>query len=90
MSSEDEKGRLIFPCEYALKIIGSNSQVFEEQMLVLLRQHFPMIGEGAVKLRLSSEQKYLALSVTLWVEHKETLDNLYQELSTHPLVLFAL
>lgn len=79
-----------FPSDYTIKVIGKNSLSFEGEVIALIRKHFPNLGEGAVKHNKSKEKNYLALSITLYVESKQDLDNLYQALSDHPLVLFAL
>jgi hypothetical protein len=86
----DQKGKLTFPCEFTFKIIGLSSAEFEAQVLVLMRQHFPKLGEGAIKLRPSQNGKYIALSVTVEAQSQEQLDGAYQELTDNPLVLFAL
>lgn len=88
--TEKEPGKLTFPCEFIFKVIGNADGLFESEMLQLFRQHFPQIGEAAISSKPSKNQKYLALSITVHAISQEQLDNIYQVLSRHPLVLFVL
>lgn len=92
MSDELPPGETLleFPCEFTIKIIGKSNETFEVEVLTLVRKHFPDTLEGALKLKHSKQKNYLAYSVTLWVESKETLDALYQDLSDCPQVIFTL
>lgn len=92
MDEKDVSGETImsFPCEFTIKIIGLTSETFEAEVISIVRKHFPNLGEGAIKLNHSKEKKYLAYSVTLWVEEKRSLDDLYQSLSESQHVIFAL
>ncbi|HET9843244.1 MAG TPA: DUF493 domain-containing protein [Gammaproteobacteria bacterium] len=90
--SEDQNRETLlkFPCDYTIKIIGNTSQEFEAEVISIVRKHFPNIGEGAVTQKLSKESKYLAMSVSLWVENQKSLDNLYKELTSSPFTIFVL
>lgn len=92
MTDEIKEGETLmeFPCDFTIKIIGKTSDQFEGEVIALVRKHFPNLGEGAVKMNHSKENNYLALSVTLRVESKPPLDNLYQDLTDSPLVIFVL
>lgn len=81
---------LTFPCEFTLKIIGYSDQTFESEVLKILNQHFPQLGEGAISLNPSKNGKYLAFTVKAPVSSQEQLDNAYRALSASPYVLFAL
>lgn len=86
----DQSGKLTFPCEFTFKVIGLATDHFEAEVLVLIRQHFPKLGEAAVKARNSQNGKYLALSITVDAQSQEQLNNAYQALTDNPHVLFAL
>lgn len=88
--SEKEPSKLTFPCEFTFKVIGVANDLFESEVLQIFRHHFPSLSEAAVTSKLSKNQKYLALSVTTTATSQAQLDNIYQVLSHHPLVLFAL
>ena len=66
------------------------SEEFKTQILLLLRKHLPELSDKAVQDRPSQDGKYLALSITLYVNNREQLDTIYREITASPLVLMAL
>lgn len=81
---------LTFPCQYSYKVIGLATDEFEAEVLKIFRQHFPHLGEGAIRLAHSKKEKYIAYTVTVEAVSQAQLDATYFDLSKHPLVLFAL
>jgi putative lipoic acid-binding regulatory protein len=94
MTNEDTNNHtqslLQFPCDFVIKIFGAASDEFEMQALTIIRHHIKDIREDAIKSRLSKDNKYLALTITLYVESREQLDVLYKELSANPQILMVL
>jgi putative lipoic acid-binding regulatory protein len=86
----NDSGKLTFPCQFTLKIIGLANAEFEGEVQEILRQHFPQLGEGAITMNLSKNGKYLAYTVKVLAISQPQLDAAYQDLSASPLVLFAL
>ena len=81
---------LSFPCEYHLKVMGENHPEFEIQVITIVRQHVPGLGEAAISRRDSSQQRYVSLSIQFVAQSREQLDALYQELHNCPRVIMAL
>ena len=91
MTSLDQAAPLlVFPCNYALKIIGAADEQFEVAVLPILNKHIPNLTEGAIAYNKSRSDKYVALTVRCYALSKEHVDDLYRELSTTPQVLMAL
>lgn len=88
--SENQQGKFTFPGHFTFKVIGLANGPFEHEVLQIFRQHFPKLGEGAVSINPSKNDKYVSLSITVVATSQAELDNLYQVLTHHPLVLFAL
>lgn len=88
--TEREPSKLTFPCEFIFKVVGNADGLFEGEMLQIFRQHFPQLGEAAITAKPSKNSKYVALSITVHATNQAQLDNLYQVLSRHPMVLFVL
>lgn len=86
----DEQGKLTFPCEFTFKIIGLANHEFEGEVLRIMREHFPQLGENAISLKNSKNGKYLALSVVVQAKSQPQLDAAYTALSNNPLILFVL
>lgn len=80
----------LFPCEFPIKVFGIRSDEFEINVLSIIRKHVPDLKENAIQNRSSKEGKYLALTITLFVESREQLDAIYQDLTKSPYVLMAL
>jgi putative lipoic acid-binding regulatory protein len=53
-------------------------------------QFDPDFDAASIELRESSGGKYLGVTITVTATSREQLDNLYQALSTHPLVKVVL
>ncbi|MFI4937253.1 MAG: YbeD family protein [Candidatus Berkiellales bacterium] len=85
-----ENGKLTFPCQFTFKIIGLANHEFEWEVMKILREHFPQLGEGSTQFKLSTNGKYLAISCNVLAKSQDELDGTYQELSRHPLILFVL
>lgn len=72
---------LEFPCDFPIKIMGVNSAEFEAEVIRIVREHAPNLGEGAIRQNPSAKGTYLALTVTIRAESKDQLDNLYRALT---------
>ncbi len=75
---------MTFPCEFQIKIIGTNSDLFWLEVINITRKHFPDTHDQSIEKRPSKKDNYLAISITLYVEDQPTLDALYRELTQHP------
>lgn len=87
---DSNKTLLTFPCEFTIKVFGSTTDSFESTVLQIIKKHVPSFSEESIQKRPSENAKYIALSVTVHVESKQQLDNIYQELSASPQVIMAL
>jgi uncharacterized protein len=85
-----EESLLTFPCDFTLKIFGLHSDEFEANVLMLIHKHVPNFSDRAIQQRSSQKGKYCALSITIHVESREQLDNVYRELSSSPHVIMVL
>ena len=75
---------MVFPCEFQIKIIGTNSDSFFVEIIDIARKHFPETHDKAIEKKPSQEGNYLAISISLYVEDQPKLDALYRELTQHP------
>ncbi|MBV9575114.1 MAG: DUF493 domain-containing protein [Gammaproteobacteria bacterium] len=79
-----------FPCDFTIKVFGAGTDAFEKEVIHILHTHVPTFTEQAIQQRPSENGKYLALSVTVYVESKKQLDDIYQALSSSPHIIMAL
>lgn len=81
---------LNFPCEFIIKVFGLATDEFETAVITIIRNHVTDVREDAFRSRPSKDGKYLAMTITVNVENREQLDDIYRSLSTNPLILMAL
>lgn len=81
---------LEFPCEFPLKIMGETKEGFAEAIVEIVQRHAPGFSAKDVEMRASSGGKYLSLTCTVTAFSKQQLDDLYRELTSHPMVKVVL
>jgi hypothetical protein len=85
-----EETLLEFPCDFPIKVMGQMQDGFAQSMLDIVLHHAPDFDATTVEMRTSSGGKYLSLTCTIRATSKTQLDELYRELSGHPLVSLVL
>jgi len=86
----DNETLLEFPCQFPIKIMGDSQDNFAATIVEVVQSHAPDFTEIDMEMRASSGGKYLSLTCTITATSKEQLDNLYRELSSHPMVKVVL
>ncbi len=81
---------LEFPCDFPIKIMGARDDEFAQLVVAIVSRHAPDFDAARVEMRASSGGKYLSLTCTIRATSKPQLDDLYRELSAHPLVKVVL
>ncbi len=79
-----------YPSDFPIKIMGAMQDQFAQTIVELVTLHDPEFHAGKLEMRPSSGGNYLALTVTVRATSREQLDNLYRELSSHPMVKVVL
>ncbi len=81
---------LEFPCPFPIKAMGRADSAIESAVVEILQRHAPGFDTAAVSTRVSSGGKWLAVTVVIEASSKDQLDAIYQELTAHDLVVYAL
>jgi len=79
-----------YPSDFPIKIMGAMQDAFAQTMVDVVQRHDPTFHAGKMEMRPSSKGSYLSLTVTVRATSREQLDNLYRELSSHPMVKVVL
>lgn len=79
-----------FPCDVPVKVFGRNEGAFREAVLEIVQARFPGFREQDLEERLSRKDRYLSLTLTVWVEDRGQIDSLYTALTSHEEVLIVL
>ncbi len=87
----DPKDSLIeYPCDFPLKIFGEAKPGFAEAVTRVVLAHAPDFDPETIEARNSSAAKYISLTCTIRATSREQLDNLYRDLTSHPMVKMVL
>jgi len=79
-----------FPCDIPVKVFGHNLESFRRAVLEIARTHFPELEAPRVRERLSRADRFLSITLTVWVENRDQIDALYRELTAHEDILMVL
>ena len=79
-----------FPTEYPLKVAGKNIPGFEKTVIEIVSRHVLDFDHTTITSRESKGGKYLAVSVSFVAQSKPQLDALYQDLTDHVDIVWAL
>lgn len=85
-----EETLLEFPCDFPIKVMGAAGDDFDSLVVQIVRKHVEDIREGAVKTRMSRDNNFMSVTVTITATSKQQLDNIYLELSAHERVKMTL
>jgi putative lipoic acid-binding regulatory protein len=87
----DPKDSLIeYPCDFPLKVFGEAQQGFAQAIAAVVIAHAPDFDAATIETRSSRNARYLSLTCTIRATSREQLDNLYRDLTSHPMVKMVL
>jgi len=85
-----EESLIVYPSDFPIKIMGPTHDAFAETIVGVVVQHDPTFHIGKLQARPSAKGNYTGLTVTVRATSREQLDNLYRELTAHPMVKMVL
>lgn len=88
--TEERTTLLEFPCAFPIKIMGEAREGFADAMLEIVLRHAPDFVAASMEMKASSTGKYVSLTCTITALSQVQLDDLYREISSHPMVAMAL
>ena len=87
----DPKDSLIeYPSDFPLKIFGAAHPDFVQAIVKVVLAHAPDFDSKSVEMRNSNAARYISITCTVRVTSREQLDNLYRDLTSHPMVKMVL
>lgn len=100
---EGEETLLKFPTPFPIKAMGrmnaandadggdsKNPSGFAQIVIDIILKHAPDLDSKQIEMRPSKNGNFLSVTATVNATSKKQLDDIYRELSAHPLVLMAL
>ena len=89
--ADDERQTLIeFPCDFPIKVMGARVDGFAQAVLEVVLRHAPDFDAGSMEMRPSSKGNYLSVTCTFRAVSQHQVDELYRELTAHPMVKVVL
>ena len=79
-----------YPSEFPIKVMGLMQESFAQTIVEVVVLHDPTFHAGKMEMRPSTKGTYLSLTITVLAVNREQLDNLYRDLSSHPMVKMVL
>jgi hypothetical protein len=81
---------LSFPCAFPVKVMGRTQDGFAQAVLQVVQRHAPDFDAATLEMRASTGGNYLSLTATINATSRAQLDDLYRDLSSHPMVRLVL
>ena len=85
-----DESLLKFPTNYPIKIIGSNTEIFFEDIFKILLEIDPNLNKDNIEKKNSTSKKYISISCEILLESKEQLESFYKKVNSHPDLKIAL
>ena len=86
----EEESLIDFPCDFPVKVMGAAIPEFHTCITQIAKRHDSDFISDEIKQKNSKTGKYVSLTLNIHAKDKAQLDRLYQELTDHELVLWAL
>ena len=86
----DKPSLIQYPSAFPIKVMGLKVDGLVAAVTEIARQFDPDFDVGSLELRDSKGGKYLGLTLTITATSRAQLDQLYQTLSSHPMVKVVL
>jgi len=78
-----------FPTEFPIKAMGRDTPEFKNTVIELITVHAEFDQQTNVKIQPSNKGNFISVTVTFKAESQDQLDNIYQSLHDHDLVLMV-
>jgi putative lipoic acid-binding regulatory protein len=78
-----------FPTEFPIKAMGRDEPEFKNTVIELITVHAEFDQQTDVKIQTSNKGNFISVTVTFKAESQDQLDNIYQSLHDHELVLMV-
>ncbi len=65
VNAVDVEPKIVFPCKYPVKVLGTHSDGFVDQITAIVRLHAPELAAKDVSVRMSRNATYCAVTFDL-------------------------
>ena len=89
-AAPESESALTFPTSFPIKIMGRRADGFAQAVLDVVVKHAPDFDPSTLEMRASREGNYLSVTATINATSRDQLDDLYRELTAHPMVTMVI
>jgi len=89
-NNQERQTLIEYPCDFPIKVMGARVEGFAQAVVEVVLRHAPDFDAAAIEMRPSSKGNYLAVTCTFRAISQLQVDNLYRELTSHPMVKVVL
>lgn len=79
-----------FPCSFPIKLMGRETAVFRKTAREIVEKHTGPLDDDAIESALSRNGRFVSVTITVFAESREQLDNIYRDATAHDDVIMAL
>ncbi len=90
LMAPDAESPLRFPTAFPIKVMGRTADGFAQEIVAVVQRRAPDFDPATLEMRASTGGKYLSLTCTINAVSREQLDDLYRDLTSHPMVVMVL
>ena len=81
---------LKFPTDFPIKVMGRTQDGFAQAIVSVVRKHAADFDPATLEMRSSRAGNYLSVTATINATSRAQLDELYRDLTAHPMVTMVL
>lgn len=85
-----DESPLKFPCTFPIKVMGRTQDGFAQAIVAVVQKHAPDFDAASLEMRASRAGNYLSVTATINATSRAQLDDLYRDLTSHPMVTMVL
>ena len=86
----EEPPKIVFPCEYPIKVLGRAGDAFQPAVMAVFNQHAAGFPEQAVLVKDSRNGTFQSITITIEAQSEEQLRQIHQDLMDTGLVSMVL
>jgi len=72
-----------FPCEMPIKVMGPRRDSLRPLVIDIFSKHVLLTDETPISETASRTGKYISITITIVIENKQQIENLFSELAHH-------
>ncbi len=90
LHTPENKSLIEFPCDYKFKAMGKTSDDFIDTCFAIAKKYDKKVTRDKIATKGSKRQKFISVTIPVYVTCIEQVHGIYADLKSHPEVLMTL